>query len=75
MFLKYIHYEVDMQDVDQELLTNSSSTLSRLSKIKIPPQWIQCDLRTFDMTILGKFSVIMAGKKTFEIKPIYNKFN
>jgi hypothetical protein len=25
------------------------------------PQWIYCDLRYFDMTILGKFSVIMAG--------------
>lgn len=25
-----------------------------------PPQWIQCDLRFFDMSLLGKFSVIMA---------------
>lgn len=25
-----------------------------------PPQWIQCDLRYFDMSILGKFSVVMA---------------
>lgn len=25
-----------------------------------PAQWVQCDLRFFDMTILGKFSVIMA---------------
>ena len=24
------------------------------------PQWIKCDVRTFDMTVLGKFGVIMA---------------
>ena len=24
------------------------------------PQWIQCDMRYFDMTVLGKFSVVMA---------------
>ena len=23
-------------------------------------QWIQCDMRYFDMTVLGKFSVVMA---------------
>ena len=23
-------------------------------------QWIKCDIRTFDMTVLGKFGVIMA---------------
>ena len=58
--LKYIHYEVDMSDVDKEILNSSSSKL--LHKNKLPPQWIQCDLRTIDMTVLGKFSVIMAGK-------------
>ena len=51
-----------MQDVDQELLMNSNLATSRISRTKIPPQWIQCDLRTLDMTVLGKFSVIMAGK-------------
>ena len=25
-----------------------------------PPQWIQCDLRHFDMSVLGKFAVVMA---------------
>lgn len=52
-----------MNDVDQELLLNSSLAISKISKVKIPPQWIQCDLRTLDMSILGKFSVIMAGRK------------
>lgn len=26
----------------------------------VPPQWIQCDVRQIDMSVLGKFSVIMA---------------
>lgn len=51
-----------MSDVDKELLLNSNSAIAKLSKMKIPPQWIQCDLRTLDMSVLGKFSVIMAGK-------------
>jgi mRNA (2'-O-methyladenosine-N6-)-methyltransferase len=27
---------------------------------KLPPQWINCDLRRFDYSVLGKFHVIMA---------------
>ena len=30
------------------------------STILYPAQWIQCDLRSLDMSILGKFAVIMA---------------
>ncbi|CAG0916040.1 unnamed protein product [Notodromas monacha] len=30
------------------------------STVLLPPQWIQSDLRFFDMSILGKFSVVMA---------------
>ncbi len=26
----------------------------------VPPQWVQCDLRSLDLSVLGKFSVIMA---------------
>lgn len=29
-------------------------------KLQLPPQWINCDLRTFDYSTLGKFHVIMA---------------
>ena len=25
-----------------------------------PVQWVQCDLRNFDLSVLGKFSVVMA---------------
>lgn len=32
----------------------------RYKTIICPPQWIQCDLRYFDMSLLGKFSVVMA---------------
>ena len=28
--------------------------------LKLPPQWINCDLRSFDYSVLGKFHVIMA---------------
>lgn len=32
-----------------------------LESIKlVPPQWVQCDLRSLDLSVLGKFSVIMA---------------
>lgn len=26
----------------------------------LPPQWLDCDLRKLDTTVLGKFDVIMA---------------
>lgn len=26
----------------------------------LPPQWIDCDLRKLDVSVLGKFDVIMA---------------
>ncbi|XP_076659107.1 methyltransferase like 3 [Halictus rubicundus] len=38
--------------------TTSGSLDSELTLY--PPQWIQCDLRYLDMTVLGKFAVIMA---------------
>lgn len=28
--------------------------------LQLPPQWINCDLRRFDYSVLGKFHVIMA---------------
>ena len=29
-------------------------------RVQLPPQWINCDLRRFDYSVLGKFHVIMA---------------
>ena len=34
--------------------------VERISPGSTPSQWVQCDLRQFDMSVLGKFSVIMA---------------
>ena len=47
-----------MEDVNKDLIL--SPNFAKMNRPKIPPQWIQCDLRTIDMSILGKFSVIMA---------------
>jgi len=63
---KYVHYEVDAQipklKVDLEPAVPGQTNLNRSgeSSVLYPAQWIQCDLRSLDMGILGKFSVIMA---------------
>lgn len=63
---KYIHYEVDMEDVNQEITLNSQALVNKINiSRKIPPQWLQCDLRTIDMTILGKFSGNLNKNKNF----------
>lgn len=49
-------------------LDNSETALQKLTPSKrpiagatlFPAQWIQCDLRFLDMTVLGKFAVVMA---------------
>ncbi|CAL8086808.1 unnamed protein product [Orchesella dallaii] len=69
---KYVHYEVDSEDqasgssTDARLPLLPPNGVSSLepqaapTTVLNPPQWIQCDLRFFDMATLGKFSVIMA---------------
>lgn len=68
---KYVHYEVDSKTSSQnnsvKVEANKASRAISLSKKLVdtstalqPPQWIQCDLRYLDMTVLGKFAVIMA---------------
>lgn len=37
-----------------------SESLDDSSVQMFPPQWIQCDLRYFDMSTLGKCAVVMA---------------
>ncbi|XP_014271709.1 N6-adenosine-methyltransferase MT-A70-like protein isoform X1 [Halyomorpha halys] len=59
---KYVHYEVDgtaVPAIKSKSLTEERKILSDKT-ILYPPQWIQCDLRYLDMTVLGKFAVIMA---------------
>lgn len=66
---KYVHYEVDTtqtssgnsnisksDESDKSVLVRAVDPSTALH----PAQWIQCDLRFLDMTVLGKFAVIMA---------------
>lgn len=68
---KYVHYEVDTQPIavaNNNFEGDKSNRTVAVPKQKMvdpttalyPAQWIQCDLRFLDMTILGKFAVIMA---------------
>lgn len=61
---KYVHYEVDhigannnnRNDISKSVVKRTADPSATL----YPPQWIQCDLRYLDMTVLGKFAVVMA---------------
>jgi len=62
---KYIHYQVDKEDVDNKVKKDSSggdrqSVRSLESTKLVPAQWVQCDLRNLKFSVLGKFSVVMA---------------
>ncbi|EFX64183.1 hypothetical protein DAPPUDRAFT_66395, partial [Daphnia pulex] len=61
---KYVHYEVDQAIKTKDDFEPGSllgqAVVSRGETVLYPAQWIQCDLRSLDMAILGKFSVIMA---------------
>lgn len=60
---KYVHYEIDYPEKKISPKNEVALSLKQIKEgatILFPPQWIQCDVRKFDMTVLGKFSVIMA---------------
>jgi len=67
---KYVHYEVDYSacpDFSKQKSTQQNTNakhrqiaIDRQKHILYPPQWVQCDMRYFDLEVLGKFSVIMA---------------
>ncbi|CAG9813120.1 unnamed protein product [Phaedon cochleariae] len=58
---KYVHYEVDRCTNPADKPSAPSGPVVRVeSTMLYPPQWVQCDLRFLDMTVLGKFAVIMA---------------
>ncbi|XP_060534961.1 N6-adenosine-methyltransferase catalytic subunit [Cylas formicarius] len=59
---KYVHYEVDRNGQKEENAPAlPCSPVGRVeSSTLYPPQWVQCDLRYLDMTVLGKYAVIMA---------------
>ncbi|XP_043953197.1 N6-adenosine-methyltransferase subunit METTL3 isoform X1 [Gambusia affinis] len=67
---KYVHYEIDSPpEAESSLMGPQSGTPeiglhaedadSNVGKL-FPSQWICCDIRFLDMSILGKFSVVMA---------------
>ncbi|KAL2078980.1 hypothetical protein ACEWY4_024724 [Coilia grayii] len=67
---KYVHYEIDApaemetgahgpQTPGAELGLHSGDADSNVGKL-FPSQWICCDIRYLDVSILGKFAVVMA---------------
>ncbi|KAG8367559.1 hypothetical protein BUALT_Bualt16G0084400 [Buddleja alternifolia] len=68
---KYVHYELDSTpDVSPMMMGQSASMPPKplkpqsahyCSEVELgEPQWINCDIRSFRMDILGQFGVIMA---------------
>lgn len=59
---KFVHYSIDDSFDEPEALPRKFVSLkSALPRTKLtPPQWINCDMRYFDMSVIGKFAVIMA---------------
>uniref|UniRef100_UPI00398ED5EB N(6)-adenosine-methyltransferase subunit METTL3 n=1 Tax=Pristiophorus japonicus TaxID=55135 RepID=UPI00398ED5EB len=68
---KYVHYEIDssLDDTQCPPVAEKPTTDTALNKNVggdpslgklFPPQWICCDIRFLDVSILGKFAVVMA---------------
>ncbi|KXS17938.1 MT-A70-domain-containing protein [Gonapodya prolifera JEL478] len=56
---KYLHYELDDAEVASMPVDKLRATRVPLTRLW-PAQWVNCDVRSLDYTVLGKFSVIMA---------------
>ncbi|XP_078500981.1 N(6)-adenosine-methyltransferase catalytic subunit METTL3 [Lissotriton helveticus] len=69
---KYVHYEIDAcseldaagalslpGSVDGTLAKGVGGNDTAVDRL-FPPQWIRCDIRYLDVSILGKFAVVMA---------------
>ena len=48
---------VDSTDIKPK---KSISVLADSDMTLVPPQWVQCDLRNLNLSVLGKFTVVMA---------------
>ncbi|KAI0370210.1 MT-A70-domain-containing protein [Pilatotrama ljubarskyi] len=70
---RYLHFEVDWDVNDGQGLAEQRQVVKKKpyrlpiglgpegrETTPLPPQWINCDLRRFDYSVLGKFHVIMA---------------
>lgn len=72
---KYVHYEVDRsgQIKDCTPAAPNKPVVSVESTTLYPPQWVQCDLRYLDMTVLGTYTksfIIFDGRS--KIKNVVN---
>ena len=62
---KFVHYSIDDSIDEPEALPKQVKAKPTVGGVVprsklISPQWVNCDLRYFDMSCLGKFAVIMA---------------
>lgn len=61
---KFVHYEIETPADDLHSTHRSSKMLScglLQDRPKLTqPQWVNCDIRRFDWSVLGKFAVVMA---------------
>lgn len=56
-YCRYIHFE--LEDNEPEVL------ITTILPEKNEPQWINCDIRSFDYRVLGNFDIIMADPPWF----------
>ena len=54
---KFVHYEVEE---NENIISNRKELVLSSNSGSLPSQWINCDIRLFDLKILGNFEVIMA---------------
>lgn len=59
---KFVHYEIDQTQETEPRKGGAKPrpSLQSLGSKLVPPQWLNCDLRNFDVSVLGKFAVVMA---------------
>lgn len=61
---KYVHYQIDYPQNHSKGKPETPSAVKKSAgegqTTLFPPQWVQCDLRNFNMSVLGKFAVVMA---------------
>jgi hypothetical protein len=58
---RYVHWENDPGDDQMQAMATGAGGLAVPKYLQAlqEPQWINCDVRNFDWSILGKFGVIM----------------
>lgn len=63
---KYVHYQIDYPQNHPKVRPDSTAVSVKKKDATdgqttlFPSQWVQCDLRLFNMSVLGKFAVVMA---------------